>query len=174
MKTSTCVSCIYDSVLYLKVFSPIRHCFQGLADPLNSAFHLTYNMVLNLLRVEEVNPEIMLEKSFYQFQKYAAIPTMVDSTSLTQLVFILEKYYEIALRFTRNKTSKNFKILNTRHCTSLWRFHQIKIGFFCSVVYIILNLCVLSFNLSCLVIAVKFLKLDQCVFSVSVWPHYQM
>lgn len=54
-------------------------CQQGHADPLNSAFHLTYNMVLNLLRVEEINPEIMLEKSFYQFQNYAAIPNMVDS-----------------------------------------------------------------------------------------------
>ena len=56
-------------------------CFltQGQADPLNSAFHLTYNMVLNLLRVEEVNPEIMLEKSFYQFQNYASVPGMIDS-----------------------------------------------------------------------------------------------
>ena len=52
---------------------------QGQADPLNSAFHLTYNMVLNLLRVEEVNPEIMLEKSFHQFQNYASVPGMIDS-----------------------------------------------------------------------------------------------
>ncbi|XP_032241598.2 exosome RNA helicase MTR4 [Nematostella vectensis] len=51
---------------------------KGHADPLNSAFHLTYNMVLNLLRVEEINPEIMLEKSFYQFQNYAAIPAMIE------------------------------------------------------------------------------------------------
>lgn len=36
-------------------------------------------MVLNLLRVEEVNPEIMLESSFYQYQNYAAIPDMVKS-----------------------------------------------------------------------------------------------
>lgn len=36
-------------------------------------------MVLNLLRVEEVNPEIMLERSFYQYQNYAAIPEMVKS-----------------------------------------------------------------------------------------------
>lgn len=54
-------------------------CEQGQADPLNSAFHLTYNMVLNLLRVEEVNPEIMLEKSFHQFQNYASVPGMIDS-----------------------------------------------------------------------------------------------
>ncbi|CAJ0608096.1 unnamed protein product [Cylicocyclus nassatus] len=30
----------------------------------------SYNMVLNLLRVEGVNPELMLERSFYQFQNY--------------------------------------------------------------------------------------------------------
>ncbi len=55
---------------------------QGQADPLNSAFHLTYNMVLNLLRVEEINPEYMLERSFYQFQNYAAIPQLIDSKPL--------------------------------------------------------------------------------------------
>uniref|UniRef100_A0A1Z5KUJ9 Superkiller viralicidic activity 2-like 2 n=1 Tax=Ornithodoros moubata TaxID=6938 RepID=A0A1Z5KUJ9_ORNMO len=47
---------------------------KGLPDPINSAFHLTYNMVLNLMRVEEVNPEYMLERSFFQFQNNASIP----------------------------------------------------------------------------------------------------
>lgn len=47
---------------------------KGASEPLNSAFHLTYNMVLNLLRVEEINPEYMLEKSFYQFQNRCSIP----------------------------------------------------------------------------------------------------
>lgn len=55
-----------------------KELLKGQADPLNSAFHLTYNMVLNLLRVEEVNPEIMLEKSFHQFQNYASVPGMID------------------------------------------------------------------------------------------------
>lgn len=36
-------------------------------------------MVLNLLRVEEINPEYMLEKSFYQFQHYRALPGVVES-----------------------------------------------------------------------------------------------
>ena len=52
---------------------------QGKADPLNSAFHLTYNMVLNLLRVEEVNPEYMLERSFYQFQNNSSMPGLEQS-----------------------------------------------------------------------------------------------
>ena len=61
---------------------------QGLPDPLNSAFHLTYNMVLNLLRVEEINPEYMLERSFYQFQNYAAIPDLIESESGTFIEFL--------------------------------------------------------------------------------------
>uniref|UniRef100_A0A4W3K7U3 RNA helicase n=1 Tax=Callorhinchus milii TaxID=7868 RepID=A0A4W3K7U3_CALMI len=55
-----------------------KQLLKGTADALNSAFHLTYNMVLNLLRVEEINPEYMLEKSFYQFQNYKAIPGVVE------------------------------------------------------------------------------------------------
>ena len=33
-------------------------------------------MVLNLLRVEEVNPEYMMERSFHQFQNYSNIPKL--------------------------------------------------------------------------------------------------
>ncbi|XP_046900625.1 exosome RNA helicase MTR4 [Hypomesus transpacificus] len=58
-----------------------KELLKGAADPLNSAFHLTYNMVLNLLRVEEINPEYMLEKSFYQFQHYRAVPGVVEKMS---------------------------------------------------------------------------------------------
>ncbi|XP_050304302.1 exosome RNA helicase MTR4 [Anthonomus grandis grandis] len=53
-----------------------REIVKGLPDPINSAFHLTYNMVLNLLRVEEINPEYMLERSFYQFQNQTNIPIL--------------------------------------------------------------------------------------------------
>ena len=62
---------------------------QDSADPLNSAFHLTYNMVLNLLRVEEINPEYMLEKSFYQFQHYRALPGVLESESFLLLLLLL-------------------------------------------------------------------------------------
>ena len=54
-----------------------RDLVQGDADPINSAFHLTYNMVLNLLRVEEINPEYMLERSFFQFQNQAKLPYLL-------------------------------------------------------------------------------------------------
>uniref|UniRef100_A0A158R3R5 ATP-dependent RNA helicase DOB1 n=1 Tax=Syphacia muris TaxID=451379 RepID=A0A158R3R5_9BILA len=53
-----------------------KQIIKGSADPINSQFRLTYNMVLNLLRVEGVNPEFMLERSFYQFQNYDALPEL--------------------------------------------------------------------------------------------------
>lgn len=56
----------------------VRDIVQGKPDSLNSAFHLTYNMVLNLMRVEEIDPEYMLERSFFQFQNQSAIPELVD------------------------------------------------------------------------------------------------
>ncbi len=61
-----------------------RDLIRGAPDPINSAFHLTYNMVLNLLRVEEINPEYMMERSFYQFQNFSNVPVLFKSTFLIQ------------------------------------------------------------------------------------------
>lgn len=62
-----------------------RDIVKGLPDPINSAFHLTYNMVLNLLRVEEINPEYMLERSFYQFQNQTSIPHLHEGNGFFKL-----------------------------------------------------------------------------------------
>lgn len=59
-----------------------RDLVKGAPDPINSAFHLTYNMVLNLLRVEEINPEYMMERSFHQFQNYSNVPKLFQSMNL--------------------------------------------------------------------------------------------
>ncbi|XP_076280120.1 exosome RNA helicase Mtr4 [Lasioglossum baleicum] len=72
---------------------------QGKADPINSAFHLTYNMVLNLLRVEEINPEYMLERSFYQFQNQASIPDLYNKVKELQAAYNavdIDKYNQIS------------------------------------------------------------------------------
>jgi ATP-dependent RNA helicase DOB1 len=53
-----------------------KNMLRGLPDPLNSAFHLSYNMILNLLRVEDISPEYMLERSFFQFQNNARLPNL--------------------------------------------------------------------------------------------------
>jgi len=51
-----------------------KEMITGAADPLKSSFHLGYNMLLNLLRVEEADPEFMMARSFYQFQQQRATP----------------------------------------------------------------------------------------------------
>lgn len=60
-----------------EMFSPQtgKDLFLGKADALNSAFHLTYNMILNLIRVDDINPEYLLDRSFFQFQNHANIPS---------------------------------------------------------------------------------------------------
>ncbi|KAF5093831.1 hypothetical protein D0Z00_003836 [Geotrichum galactomycetum] len=51
---------------------------KGESDKLNSAFYLSYTMVLNLLRVEGITPEFILEQSFHQFQNQESIPVFED------------------------------------------------------------------------------------------------
>lgn len=60
---------------------------KGQADRLDSAFHLGYNMLLNLMRVEGISPEFMLESSFYQFQNAASVPLLEQ-----ELAALNEKY----------------------------------------------------------------------------------
>ena len=50
-----------------------KEIVRGEQDKLNSAFHLGYNMVLNLMRVEGISPEFMLERCFHQFQSTASV-----------------------------------------------------------------------------------------------------
>ena len=52
---------------------------KGNSDPLNSAFHLTYNMLLNLLRVEDVDPAYLIKRSFHQFQFKSNVPKLKEN-----------------------------------------------------------------------------------------------
>ncbi|KAK7272835.1 hypothetical protein RIF29_13875 [Crotalaria pallida] len=56
--------------------STAKMMVKGAADSLNSAFHLTYNMILNQMRCEDGDPENLLRNSFYQFQADRAIPDL--------------------------------------------------------------------------------------------------
>lgn len=53
-----------------------KEMIKGEADRLDSAFHLGYNMILNLMRVEGMSPEFMLQRCFYQFQQKAGVPKL--------------------------------------------------------------------------------------------------
>jgi ATP-dependent RNA helicase DOB1 len=63
-----------------------KNMLRGSPDPLNSAFHLSYNMILNLLRVEDINPEYMLERSFFQFQNHTKLPNLTQGKSSVNVV----------------------------------------------------------------------------------------
>ncbi|KAK6915835.1 rRNA-processing arch domain, partial [Dillenia turbinata] len=56
--------------------STAKMMLKGSADPLNSAFHLSYNLLLNQMRSEDSDPENLLRSSFYQFQADRAIPSL--------------------------------------------------------------------------------------------------
>eukprot|EP00934_Nitzschia_sp_Nitz4_P002466 Nitzschia sp. Nitz4//scaffold128_size63911//11221//14941//NITZ4_006214-RA/size63911-snap-gene-0.67-mRNA-1//-1//CDS//3329534817//2456//frame0 len=49
----------------------------GDPDPLNSSYRISYNMLLNLMRVEDVEPEFLLRASFHQFQKEKEAPGLL-------------------------------------------------------------------------------------------------
>ncbi len=86
-----------------------KELVRGKPDPINSAFHLTYNMVLNLLRVEEVNPEYMLEHSFFQFQHYLEYPKLNESKWLCQS-FIHFTYSSSFLQSTMSSRKNSRKL----------------------------------------------------------------
>ncbi|GIX63247.1 ATP-dependent RNA helicase [Babesia caballi] len=46
-----------------------KSIFMGKANRLDSSFHLGYNMLLNLIRIENTTPEFLIERSFLQFQR---------------------------------------------------------------------------------------------------------
>ena len=84
--------------------SVAKGMLKGVSDALYSAFHLTYTMILNLLRVEGIAPETILEKSFYQFQNGAKIPELERECSIyedryDQLLIenepLIAEYYQI-------------------------------------------------------------------------------
>ena len=54
----------------------VREMLTGRADTLSSRFHLSYNMLLNCVRVETADVELLIQKSFYTFQQQAALPQL--------------------------------------------------------------------------------------------------
>lgn len=53
-----------------------KSMLMGKADTLYSSFHLSYNMLVNMLRVESIDPEYLIKRSFHQFQSESSVPNM--------------------------------------------------------------------------------------------------
>jgi len=59
---------------------------KGSSDPLYSSFHLGYNMLLNMMRIEDIHPEDIIMHSFHQFQQERLCPQLKEAlmSKLTQ------------------------------------------------------------------------------------------
>jgi ATP-dependent RNA helicase DOB1 len=53
-----------------------KNMLRGTPDPLYSEFHLTYPMLINMMRVEGARVEDLIKRSYRQFQSEKAIPTL--------------------------------------------------------------------------------------------------
>jgi ATP-dependent RNA helicase DOB1 len=56
--------------------SVAKGMLRGAPDRLHSEFHLGYNMLLNLLRVEDVDVDYLIRRSFHQHQQEAKLPAV--------------------------------------------------------------------------------------------------
>ena len=58
-----------------------KEIMSGHADPLTSTFRLSYNMLLNLMRVEDADPEFVIRKSLRAFQDARSVPELENQCS---------------------------------------------------------------------------------------------
>ncbi|PPR89875.1 hypothetical protein GOBAR_AA30806 [Gossypium barbadense] len=105
--------------------STAKMMLKGNADSLNSAFHLSYNMLLNQLRCEEADPESMLRNSFYQFQADRSIPdleTQVKALEEERDSMIIEdedslrNYYSLIQQYKCLKNDIRDIVFSPKYC----------------------------------------------------------
>jgi ATP-dependent RNA helicase DOB1 len=97
----------------------------GASDPLISAYHVSYNMLLNMMRVEGADPEFLLRSSFYQYQQEQAAPALeLEATELERekdAIAIpnenqVAEYYSLCKQLERTKTELNAIMLRPQYC----------------------------------------------------------
>ena len=75
----------------------------GKADPLNSSFHFNYNQLVNLYRLEGVESEFIVKRSFRQFQKERNEPIMKKELEEKYCFYLKEFKSDFDLDFLYNK-----------------------------------------------------------------------
>ncbi|CAA7047412.1 unnamed protein product [Microthlaspi erraticum] len=102
-----------------------KSMLKGSADALNSAFHLSYNMLLNQLRSEEGDPENLLRNSFFQFQADRAIPDLqkqIKSLEEERDSMVIEEeeslknYYNLILQYKSLKKDIREIVFSPKYC----------------------------------------------------------
>ncbi|XP_024023551.1 DExH-box ATP-dependent RNA helicase DExH9 [Morus notabilis] len=105
--------------------STAKMMLKGSADCLNSAFHLSYNMLLNQLRCEDGDPENLLRNSFYQFQADRALPDLerqVQDLELERDSIIIEEedslknYYNLLQQYESLKKDIHDIVFSPKYC----------------------------------------------------------
>lgn len=103
----------------------VKEIVRGEQDKLNSAFHLGYNMILNLMRVEGISPEYMLERCFFQFQNTASVvgleKQMYDLENERQNLEIQDEpiirdYYELRQQLSTYTKDMRAVITHPNYC----------------------------------------------------------
>lgn len=110
--------------------SVCKDILYGNPDPLNSSYRIAYHMLLNLMRVEDVDPEYLLRASFHQFQREEEVPSLIaqaddfqkeadaikDTFSSPEELELVGQYYGMKqqLLLTRRRISK--VIQQPEHC----------------------------------------------------------
>ncbi|CAM6129641.1 unnamed protein product [Calypogeia fissa] len=104
-----------------------KSMLKGAADPLNSAFHLSYNTLLNQMRSEESDPEVLLRQSFYQFQADRSLPKL--KRQLKELederdsIYIedeerVKEYYSLLEQWREFRITVRDIVFESKHCLS--------------------------------------------------------
>ena len=52
---------------------------KGKSDNLVSSFYISYNMLLNSQRLEDIDPDFILSRTLLQHQQEATLPKLYDS-----------------------------------------------------------------------------------------------
>lgn len=76
-KEGICISILTEAI---NIESAVA-LFNGRSNPLQSAFYLTYNMILNLLKIEGLDPVYVLERSFFHYQKIKGVERLRDTVN---------------------------------------------------------------------------------------------
>lgn len=105
--------------------STAKMMLKGSADCLNSAFHLSYNMLLNQMRCEDGDPEKLLRYSFYQFQADRALPDLekqVKELEVERDSMIIEEeeslkdYYNLLQQYKSLKNDVRDIVFSPKYC----------------------------------------------------------
>jgi ATP-dependent RNA helicase DOB1 len=103
----------------------VKGMIYGASDPLHSSYHVGYNMVLNMLRVEDADPESLLRLSFHQYQQERHAPELEAQAEELQrealaIVIkedeIVEEYYSKCKMLEKCKKEMTITITEPDNC----------------------------------------------------------